>query len=72
LTAPSERNGMDAKILKLIEATEKRRFFGKVELEYRDGQIILIRLNETVLPDSVERNEWRERCRNLTKHPVLS
>ena len=51
---------MKAEILRLINETERKKFFGKVELEYRNGEITLIRLNETVLPDQLGQEERRK------------
>jgi hypothetical protein len=47
------------KLIKLLELAEKRHLFGSIELQFRDGRLVLIRRSETIIPDS--ENESRNK-----------
>lgn len=58
---------MKTEVLKLIEETERRGYFGKIELEVKNGQITLVRVSKTTLPGQGERSErWG---RETVHHP---
>jgi hypothetical protein len=43
-----ERNEMTQEIERILREASEARFWGDIQLEYKDGQVILIRKTETI------------------------
>jgi len=42
---------MSDRIANFLADLERQRFFGSLTLQYRDGQLVLVRREETLLPE---------------------